>query len=103
MKFTAYQPHANPLDKANYPLLNKVFLFMTALLVGVFAFFGVHTLFWLVRSIYLFLHDSKAFREAKVQVAHRRRALHPLHAVRALPAPPGGDELPAAGHHRACR
>jgi len=64
-KFTAYQPHANPLDKANYPLLNKVFLFMTALLVGVFAVFGVHTLFWLVRSVYLFLHDSKAFREAK--------------------------------------
>ncbi|MDD2762873.1 MAG: cytochrome c3 family protein [Opitutaceae bacterium] len=68
VKFTTYQPHANPLDKANYPLLNKVFLFMTALLVGVFAFFGVHTLFWLVRSVYLFLHDSKAFREAKVQV-----------------------------------
>ena len=67
-KFTTYQPHANPLDKANYPLLNKVFLFMTALLVGVFAFFGVHTLFWLVRSVYFFLNDSKAFREAKVQV-----------------------------------
>jgi thiosulfate reductase cytochrome b subunit len=40
---------------------------MTALLVAVFAFFGVHTLFWLVRSIYLFLNDSKTFREAKVQ------------------------------------
>jgi cytochrome b subunit of formate dehydrogenase len=66
-KFTTYQPHANPLDKVNYPVLNKVFLFMTALLIGVFAFFGVHTLFWLVRSIYLFLNDSKAFREAKVQ------------------------------------
>ena len=66
-KFTAYQPHADPLDKVNYPVLNKVFLFMTALLIGVFAFFGVHTLFWLFRSIYLFLNDSKAFREAKVQ------------------------------------
>jgi cytochrome b subunit of formate dehydrogenase len=67
LKFTEYQPHANPLDKAHYPLLNRVFLFMTALLVGVFAFFGIHTLFWLVRSIYLFLHDSKTFHEAKVQ------------------------------------
>jgi hypothetical protein len=38
-----YQPHANPLDRVNYPILNKVFLFMTALLVGTFAFFGVHT------------------------------------------------------------
>ena len=67
IEFTEYQPHANPLDGKHYPLLHKVFLFMTALLIGVFAFFGVHTLFWLVRSVYLYLHDSKAFREAKVQ------------------------------------
>jgi len=73
-RFTAYQPHANPLDAVHYPLLHKVFLFMTALLVGVFAFFGVHTLFWLVRSVYLYLHDSKTFREAKVQ-AHTDDAL----------------------------
>jgi cytochrome b subunit of formate dehydrogenase len=66
-KFTEYQPHANPLDQANYPALNKVFLFMTALLVGVFAFFGLHTLFWLFRSVYLYLTDSKTFREAIVQ------------------------------------
>ncbi len=66
--FTEYQPHANPLDRVNYPTLNKVFLFMTTLLVGTFAFFGIHTLFWLVRSVYLFLHDSKQFREAKVEI-----------------------------------
>jgi cytochrome b subunit of formate dehydrogenase len=67
-KFTEYQPHADPLDKVNYPVLHKVFLFMTVLLIGTFGFFGLHTLLWLVRSIYLFLNDSKAFREAKVQV-----------------------------------
>jgi cytochrome b subunit of formate dehydrogenase len=66
-KFTEYQPHANPLDKENYPILNKVFLFMTTLLISVFCFFGLHTLFWLFRSIYLYLHDTKSFREAKVQ------------------------------------
>jgi cytochrome b subunit of formate dehydrogenase len=66
-KFTQYQPHANPLDKVNYPILNKVFWFMTTLLVGVFSFFALHTVFWLFRSIYLFLHDSKSFREAKVK------------------------------------
>jgi cytochrome b subunit of formate dehydrogenase len=66
-KFTEYQPHANPLDKVNYPVLNKVFLFMTALLVGVFAFFGLHTAFWLFRSVYLYLTDSKTFREAIVK------------------------------------
>lgn len=66
-KFTEFQAHANPLDGANYPILNKVFLFMTALLVGVFAFFGLHTVFWLFRSIYLYLTDSKTFREAIVK------------------------------------
>lgn len=67
--FTEYQAHANPLDKENYPALNAVFLFMTSLLIGVFAFFGLHTLFWLFRSIYLYLNDSKTFREAKVHAA----------------------------------
>ncbi|HLP03080.1 MAG TPA: cytochrome c3 family protein [Opitutaceae bacterium] len=66
--FTEYRPHANPLDRANYPTLNKVFVFMTTLLVGTFAFFGVHTVFWLLRSIYLYLHDSKKFREAKIEI-----------------------------------
>ncbi|AOS46243.1 formate dehydrogenase-O subunit gamma [Lacunisphaera limnophila] len=66
-KFTEYQPHANPLDKENYPILNKVFWFMTSLLIGVFSFFGLHTAFWLFRSIYLYLHDTKTFRAAVVQ------------------------------------
>jgi cytochrome b subunit of formate dehydrogenase len=65
-KFTEYKPHANPMDSANYPLLNKVFFFMTTLLIGVFLFFGAHTALWLVRSIYLYITDSKTFREAKV-------------------------------------
>ncbi|MDQ5980416.1 MAG: hypothetical protein QG602_3393 [Verrucomicrobiota bacterium] len=66
-KFTEYQPHANPLDAENYPILNKVFWFMTSLLIGVFGFFGLHTVFWLFRSIYLYLHDTKSFRAAVVQ------------------------------------
>ncbi len=65
--FTKYQPHANPLDKVNYPTLNKVFWFMTTLLISVFSFFALHTVFWLFRSIYLYLHDSKTFREAVVK------------------------------------
>jgi len=65
-KFTEYKPHANPLDHENYPILNSVFLFMTTLLISVFAFFGAHTALWLVRSIYLYMTDSKTFREAKV-------------------------------------
>jgi hypothetical protein len=50
-KFTEYQPHANPLDAKNYPLLHMVFLAMTGLLIGTFSFFGLHT--WLgVRAMY---------------------------------------------------
>ncbi len=65
-KFTEYQPHANPLDGKNYPLLHFVFLGMTGLLVGVFTFFGLHTLVWLMRTVWLYMHDSKKFREAKI-------------------------------------
>jgi cytochrome b subunit of formate dehydrogenase len=64
-KFTDYKPHANPLDKKNYPLLHVVFLAMTGLLIGTFSFFGLHTLAWLFRAVWLYLHDSKTFREAK--------------------------------------
>src|SRR4029077_20667122 len=49
----------------NYPLLHGTFLFMTTLLIGVFVFFGGHTGAWLFRAGYLYLHDSKKFREAK--------------------------------------
>ena len=66
MGFTEYEPHANPLDGKNYPVLHGTFLFMTALLVGVFVFFGGHTLSWLFRALYLYRHDSKTFREAKI-------------------------------------
>jgi cytochrome b subunit of formate dehydrogenase len=65
-KFTEYKPHANPLDGEHYPLLHLVFLGMTSLLIGVFVFFGAHTLAWLFRALYLYWHDSKKFREAKV-------------------------------------
>ncbi|HEY5480393.1 MAG TPA: hypothetical protein VIL39_02845, partial [Verrucomicrobiae bacterium] len=65
--FTEFKPHANPLDAKHYPLLHVVFLAMTGLLLGTFAFFGLHTLLWLVRAIWLYLHDSKKFREAKIK------------------------------------
>lgn len=64
--FTKYMPHANPMDRKNYPLLHVVFVFMTSLLLGVFAFFGLHTAFWLFRTGYLYLHDSKTFRATKL-------------------------------------
>ncbi|MGC8830348.1 MAG: rhodanese-like domain-containing protein [Verrucomicrobiia bacterium] len=68
--FTKFLAHANPMDKKHYPQLYAVFIFMTSLLIGVFAFFGAHTILWLVRSAYLYITDSKTFREAKIR-AHK--------------------------------
>jgi cytochrome b subunit of formate dehydrogenase len=65
--FAKFKPHANPLDGKNYPQLHGVFLFMTLLLVGTFSFFGGHTGLWLFRSGWLYFHDSKKFREAKIE------------------------------------
>ena len=64
--FARFLPHANPLDGCHYPALHRTFVLMTVLLLGVFAFFGGHTVLWLFRSAYLYLSDSKKFREAKI-------------------------------------
>ena len=66
VRFTDYKPHANPLDGKNYPVLHVVFVGMTSLLIGVFVFFGAHTVAWMGRVAYLYWTDSKKFREAKV-------------------------------------
>ncbi len=66
--FAEYVPHADHTDKADYPSLYYAFLFMTSLLVSVFIIFGIHTFFWLFRSLYLFLNDSKTFHETRIHV-----------------------------------
>ena len=74
---------------------------MTGLLIGVFVFLGIHTRLWLVPlGLPRIVHDSKKFREGEIASAERRRMVHALRAVRAVPAFPGRDQLPAAGHHR---
>lgn len=49
--FLSFDPHAEPSNREKNPALFGVWLFMTSLLVGVFAFFGVHTLLWLQRAL----------------------------------------------------
>jgi hypothetical protein len=49
--FAAYKPHGNPRDRKGDPLLFYTRLFMVWLLIGVFSFFGLHTLLWLIRSL----------------------------------------------------
>jgi hypothetical protein len=50
-RFAEFRPHADPSSKAKFPALYYSYLLMTTLLVGTFAFFGLHSLLWLPRSL----------------------------------------------------
>ena len=62
--FTKYDPHADHRNRQRNPLLFYTAKFMKWLLIGVFSFFGVHTLLWLPRSV-------QARRVHKRHVHHR--------------------------------
>lgn len=66
--FANYIVHADHTDKEQYPILYYTFFFMTSLLLGTFAFFAVHTLLWLFRSMALLMSDSKDFRLVKFKI-----------------------------------
>jgi predicted CXXCH cytochrome family protein len=51
IRFTGYLTHATHHDPVRYPILYYTYWAMTSLLLGVFTFFGIHTLLWLPRSI----------------------------------------------------
>ena len=51
-KFTGYLSHATHHNKAKFPFLFYTFWAMTILLIGTFAFFGIHTLIWIPRSFW---------------------------------------------------
>jgi cytochrome b subunit of formate dehydrogenase len=61
-RFTGYLTHATHHDPKRYPALFYTYWAMTGLLVGVFGFFGLHTLMWLPRS---FRHLGERRRRAK--------------------------------------
>ncbi len=50
-RFTGFLTHATHNNRDEYPALYYAFWGMTFLLIGVFAFFGLHTLLWLPRSL----------------------------------------------------
>ncbi|HPF36756.1 MAG TPA: cytochrome C, partial [Candidatus Krumholzibacteria bacterium] len=58
-RFAGYLTHATHHDKDKYPFIYWTWLFMTALLVGTFVFFGLHTLAWLPRSIMAMKHSRQ--------------------------------------------
>ncbi len=49
-RFTGYLTHATHHDPKKYPVLYYAYWSMTFLLIGVFTFFGLHTVLWLPRS-----------------------------------------------------
>lgn len=49
--FVTYDPHPHPEDPNDSQLIYWVTKFMNWLLLGVFGFFGVHTLLWIQRSL----------------------------------------------------
>ncbi len=50
-RFAGYLTHATHHDPRKYPFLFWTFWGMTALLIGTFSFFGIHTLLWLPRAL----------------------------------------------------
>jgi cytochrome b subunit of formate dehydrogenase len=49
--FTSYDPHNDPTNPDDNIYVYWVYMFMIALLLGVFAFFGIHDLLWLQRAL----------------------------------------------------
>lgn len=49
-QFVRYEPHAKPTERGKFPVLFWTMVSMTALLVGTFSFFWVHSLLWAFRS-----------------------------------------------------
>jgi len=52
-KFTRYLAHGDHNDRARYPILFYTYWGMVGLLVQTFAFFGIHTLLWLIKTLKL--------------------------------------------------
>jgi cytochrome b subunit of formate dehydrogenase len=49
--FLTFMPHSDPMNKDQNAWVHYIYLFMTLLLLGVFAFFGVHMALWLQRTL----------------------------------------------------
>jgi len=48
--FAQFEAHADFHDSERYPLLNGVWLYFVIMMSGAFGFFGLHSIFWFLRS-----------------------------------------------------
>ena len=62
--FVQYGPHADKHDRERTPWLFYASKLMSGLLIGVFSFFGVHTILWTSRSAALPRRNGSARRPA---------------------------------------
>ncbi len=84
--FCDFLPHANQHDSARNPILFAVFISMELLIYSVFAFFGVHTLLWFVRSLWHVYQHGRPRRltpgdRVYVRFATPQRILHAVVAI----------------------
>jgi cytochrome b subunit of formate dehydrogenase len=56
--FATFDPHNDPTDPKDNFNVYVIWVFMTSLLIGVFAFFGIHDLLWLQRSLVGFMRGE---------------------------------------------
>jgi len=71
-RFADFLPHATHHDREKYPFIYWTWFLMTGLLVGTFAFFGLHTLLWLPRSFMAMKHGRYLRQQSKGQKEVRR-------------------------------
>jgi len=71
-RFADFLPHATHHDREKYPFIYWTWRFMTTLLIGTFAFFGLHTLLWLPRSFMAMKHGRDIRQQSKGKKEVRR-------------------------------
>lgn len=71
-RFASFDPHADYLDRARYPLLNAVWWYFVIVMSAAFGFFIMHSLLWFVRSLIEARHRPSAPRPTAGSYAIRR-------------------------------
>lgn len=90
--FVQYQPHADPSDREKHAPLYWTTRFMQLLLLGVFAFFGIHTALWVPRSLQVRRRRSRERALAAAISPAQPSASAPSPAARPSGEREGGDE-----------